>query len=165
MLRQQVLALDEEIWLEDQRRQIEFRNVHSQTQSVILIFCEGWPDVRIAYHKGWTYLGEAAAPVMRALVAAHYPTGGRVIRAMMARLPAGARIARHRDQHPSFDASHRIHVPLKTNPQVSFVVGMERIALQEGVAFELNNTLPHEVVNNGEEPRIHFIFDYAPPAV
>ena len=102
---------------------------------------------------------------MRAIVAAHYPTGGRVLRAMMARLPAGARIARHRDQHPSFDASHRIHLPLKTNPRVTFMVGSDVIRAEEGVAFELNNTLPHEVVNNSDEPRIHFIFDYAPPAV
>lgn len=162
-LRDQVLSLSEDIWQEDQRRQIEYRNVHSQTQSILLIFCEGWPDVRISYHKGWSYLGETAAPVMRAIVAAHFPPGGRVFRAMMARLRAGASIGRHRDLHPSFAISHRIHVPLQTNPDVSFIVGTEQISTEEGVAFELNNRLPHEVVNRGTTPRIHFIFDYAPP--
>lgn len=163
-LREHVLSLSEAVWQEDQQRQIEYRNVHSQTQSVVLIFCEGWPDVRIAYHKGWTYLGEAAAPVMRAIVETYYPPGGRVFRAMMARLPAGARIDRHRDLHPSFAISHRVHVPLQTNSMVSFIVGDERIETEEGIAFELNNRLPHEVINNGSSPRIHFIFDYAPPA-
>ncbi|HKU17198.1 MAG TPA: aspartyl/asparaginyl beta-hydroxylase domain-containing protein [Steroidobacteraceae bacterium] len=161
-LRSQTLALSEAIWQEDELRQARFNNVHSQTQSVILIFCDGWPDVRISYHRGWTYLGAAAASVMTSIVAAHYPRGGKVLRAMMARLPAGARIGRHRDLHPSFAASHRIHVPLLTNPDVLFVVGDERVPLQEGVAFELNNALPHEVLNNGESARIHFIFDYAP---
>lgn len=161
-LRAQVLSLGEDIWFEDQLRQIEFDNVHSQTQSVLLIFCEGWPNPTIAFHKGWTYLGEAAAAVMRAIVAEHYPPGGKVLRAMMARLPPGARIDRHRDLHPSFAVSHRIHLPLQTSSEVSFTVGDERVATEEGVAFELNNLLPHEVINRGATHRIHFIFDYVP---
>lgn len=164
-LRRQVLALPERDWLEDPHRQVEYRNVHSQTQSVLLIFCEGWPDVRISYHKGWSYLGETAATLMRAIVAQHYRIGGRVFRAMMARLPPGARIERHRDTHPSFAVSHRIHVPLQTNADVSFIVGTQRIETEVGVAFELNNRLPHEVSNYGDTPRIHFIFDYAPPSL
>jgi hypothetical protein len=44
------------------------------------------------------------------------------------------------------------------------MVGGERMLIEEGVAFELNNALPHEVVNAGTSARIHFIFDYAPPA-
>jgi len=101
---------------------------------------------------------------MESIVATHYRPGGRILRAMMARLPAGATIGRHRDEHPSFAASHRVHIPLLTNPGVSFLVGDDRIVTEEGVAFELNNSLPHEVLNEGDAPRIHFIFDYAPPA-
>jgi hypothetical protein len=161
-LRQQVLSLPETVWLEDQRRQTEFRNVHSQTQSIILIFCEGWPNPRISYHRGWAYLGAEAARVMRAIVVDHYPVGGKVLRAMMARLPPGARIDRHRDVDPSFAVSHRIHIPLQTNDQVSFIVDKERLPTDEGTAFELNNLLAHEVINRGKENRIHFIFDYMP---
>jgi hypothetical protein len=164
-LRRQVLALHEDVWLEDEHRQTEYRNVHSQTQSVLLIFCEGWPDVRISYQRGWNYLGDAAASVMRAIVGAYYRPGGRVFRAMMARLPAGARIERHRDMHPSFAVSHRIHIPMQTNADVAFIVGTQRIQTEVGVAFELNNRLPHEVSNYGPTPRIHFIFDYAPPSL
>jgi aspartyl/asparaginyl beta-hydroxylase (cupin superfamily) len=164
-LRQRVLGLSEATWTSDSLRQVNFRNVHSQTQSLILIFCdEKWPDVTVSFRSGWHYLGQLVAPVMEALVAQHYPPGGRILRAMMARLPAGAVIGRHVDEHPSFAASHRIHVPLLTNPRVSFIVGNERIATEEGVAFELNNAMPHEVLNESDSPRIHFIFDYAPPA-
>jgi hypothetical protein len=161
-LRQQVLSLPEDIWWEDKRRQIEFKNVHSQTQSVILIFCEGWPNPRISYHRGWIYLGTEAARLMRTIVAEHYPVGGKILRAMIARLPPGARIDRHRDTDPSFAASYRIHIPLQTNDAVSFLVGTERLPTSEGIAFELNNLLPHEVINRGEAHRIHFIFDYMP---
>jgi len=164
-LRQKVLALGEGTWTSDALRQVTFRNVHSQTQSLVLIFCdEKWPDVTVSFRSAWHYLGQLAAPVMDAIVRQHYPPGGRVLRAMMARLPPGAEIGRHIDDHPSFAASHRIHVPLLTNPLVSFIVGDARIPTEEGVAFELNNAMPHEVQNASEAPRIHFIFDYAPPA-
>jgi hypothetical protein len=164
-LRQRVLALSEQAWNEDVLRQVRHHNVHSQTQSVILIFCdEKWPDVTISFRMGWRYLGDVAAPLMESIVAAYYPPGGRLLRAVVARLPAGASIGLHKDEHPSFAASHRIHVPLVTNPDVSFMVGGERLLIEEGVAFELNNAMPHEVVNAGSTARIHFIFDYAPPA-
>lgn len=164
-LRAQVRALDEQIWLEDRQRQTDFHNVHSQTQSVILIFCDtAWPDVNISYRSGWDRLGPAATRVMQAIINAHYRPGGRVLRAVMARLPAGCRIGRHRDTHPSFEVAHRIHVPLETNAEVSFIVGNSRLMIEPGLAFELNNQLPHQVMNGGAGPRDHFIFDYLPPA-
>jgi hypothetical protein len=33
-----------------------------------------------------------------------------------------------------------------------------------GRAYEINNQLPHSVLNTGSEDRISFIFDYLPPA-
>lgn len=162
-MRQKVLAWPEDIWWRDQRRQTQFRNVHSQTQSVILIFCEGWPNPKVSFHWGWYSLGAEAAPLVQEIVAAHYPAAGQVLRAMIARLPPGARIDRHRDVDPSFAASYRIHVPLQTNSEVAFTVGSETLPTCEGIAFELNNLLPHEVINRGNTHRIHFIFDYLPP--
>lgn len=83
-----------------------------------------------------------------------------MIRAILARLPAGAKIRRHVDSDPSFGASHRIHVPLRTNPGVQFTVGNTLIATEVGLPFELNNALPHMVVNTGDSDRVHLIFDY-----
>jgi len=49
-LRQRVLALSEGVWTGDALRQVSYRNVHSQTQSLILIFCdEKWPDVSVSF--------------------------------------------------------------------------------------------------------------------
>ena len=163
-MRRKVLAWPEEIWWQDQRRQTEFRNVHSQTQSVVLIFCEGWPNPTISQRDGWTHLGEEATRLMDEIVRAHYPAQGQVLRALVARLPPGARIDRHRDVDPSFAVSHRVHVPLQTTADVAFLVANRPVPTSEGVAFELNNLLPHEVINRGTAHRIHFIFDYLPAA-
>ena len=161
-LSEKVLSLDEGAWAGDPRRQQDY-DVHAQTQSIILLFCEGWPKMTIVRGNGWDLLASEAVPVMDEIVRRRYPPGGSVIRAMMARLLPGCRIARHLDSHPSFSVAHRIHVPLATNADVDFVVGDERVPPRLHFAFELNNRLYHRVANNGSTSRIHFIFDYAPP--
>ena len=160
-LTEKVLSLGEDAWAGDPRRQQDY-DVHAQTQSIILLFCDGWPQLTVSRGNGWDLLAAEAVPVMDAVVESHYPAGGSVIRAMMARLLPGCRIARHMDSHPSFAVAHRIHVPLVTNAGVEFIVGDERVPPRPHFAFELNNRMYHRVANNGDTGRIHFIFDYAP---
>lgn len=160
-LTRRVLGVEEEQWHQDARRQQSY-DVHAQTQSLILLFCSGWPKITVTRANGWNLLADAAIPLMEQIIAHRYAAGGRVLRAMMTRLPPGARIARHRDSHPSFAIAHRIHVPLQTNPQVEFLVGKEIVPPRAHFAFELNNAVEHQVINRGDTPRIHFIFDYAP---
>ena len=161
-LSQLVSQLPETEWSADNTRQNRY-SAHSATQSLVLLYCDGWPEVKIAYGNAWRYLASEAAPLMENIVDAYYPADGVVLRAMVARLPSGAEILRHRDAHPSFAVAHRVHVPLATNPQVEFTVDDERIKTTEHVAFEINNMLYHQVVNRGTSARLHFIFDYAPP--
>ena len=158
---ERVLAVDESAWWADARRQDDYE-VHAQTQSIILVFFTGWPRVEVAHAAGWDHFSDVAVPIMQQLVARHYPPGGMVLRAVLARLPAGCAIDAHVDRHPSFSVGHRIHVPLVTNPRVRFMVGEEDIRPQPGHAFELNNAVPHSVRNDGDTARIHFIFDYSP---
>lgn len=160
-LAERALAAQEGAWYEDPRRQNDY-DVHAETQSIILSFCTGWPKVQVSAAKGWDAFADVAVPVMKAVIAKYYPPNGRVLRAMLARLPPGCRIPRHRDTHPSFSVGHRIHVPLVTNPDVEFIVGTQRVPPREHHAFELNNMMFHRVANNGATVRIHFIFDYAP---
>ena len=156
-----VLAADESAWQSDNRRQNDYE-VHAQTQSIVLVFFTGWPKVEVFHAAGWPQFADVTLPVMTDIIARHYPPGGLVLRAMLARLPPGCRIDPHVDRHASFSVAHRIHVPLVTNPAVEFTVGLERIAPIAHHAFELNNGLPHGVVNHGDSPRIHLIFDYSP---
>jgi len=50
-------------------------------------------------------------------------------------------------------------VPLVTNPGVLFLTGETWTHLEVGQAYEVNNIVRHGVVNNGDEDRIHFIFE------
>lgn len=158
---ERVAGTDESAWYADNRRQDDYE-VHAETQSIILVFFSGWPEVRVAHASGWDAFADVAVPIMEELVRKHYPPGGMVLRAVLARLLPNRRIEPHWDKHPSFSVAHRIHVPLLTNPDVEFIVGTERIATEPHHAFELNNKMPHSVTNRGECARIHLIFDYAP---
>jgi hypothetical protein len=153
-----------ECWTADTRRQDLFHEYHGQTQSIILMFCEGWPTVKGTREpEAWSRYGDATADVIFDVLRRHYSPGGLLLRVILAKLPAGGRIKRHKDSHPSFEIAHRIHVPLVTNAGVRFMVGDAVLPPEAGVAFEIDNLLAHEVSNYGDEDRIHLIFDYAPP--
>ena len=161
-LREAVLALDEEAWLVNERRQTDYE-VHRQTQSVVLVFCDG-PMNKLVIEKseGWDWLADVAVPLMHDLISRHYTPGGTIIRAMAAKLLAGGRINAHFDSHPSFRRSHRIHVPISTNNRVRFMIDGKPYHMKVGQAYEINNQLTHSVMNSGNEDRITFIFDYMP---
>jgi len=158
-----VLGLDQSAWETQQYRQ-ETYEVHRQTQSLVMVFTDGsgWPSIEVRKENGWDWLAEAAVPLMQHILDAHYTEGGTIIRAMAAKLVPGGIIRPHRDSHPSFHASHRIHIPLITNPRVRFTLDGRPYKFQVGKAYEINNQLVHSVMNKGTEDRVHFIFDYLP---
>ena len=80
-------------------------------------------------------------------------------RVMLARLPAGAEIAVHRDggRFPAFP--HKLHIALETNPHVEFYVDPAWRHLPRGQLVEVNNNLSHAVRNDGRTPRVHLIFE------
>ena len=106
-LRDAVLSLDESAWREEQVRQKRYQDVHYNTESVILIFCdhENWPEVDVVKGAGWEPLSDLAVPLMHGIIESHYAKGGTIIRAMAAKLKAGKTITPHTDSHPSFHRS------------------------------------------------------------
>ena len=99
---------------------------------------------------------------MHDIIANHYSPGGTIIRAMAAKLLVDGKITPHIDLHPSFQAGHRIHVPITTNPRVRFMIDGRPYKFKVGEAYEINNQKMHSVANKGKEDRITFIFDYVP---
>jgi hypothetical protein len=158
-----ILARDDNAWLDNTERQNSYE-VHKQTQSIVLVFCDGSKkELEVSKHNGWDLLADAAIPVMHELIERDYPKGGMIIRAMAAKLLAGGRINPHFDSHTTFRRSHRIHVPITTNSRVRFTIDGRAYRLKVGEAYEINNQKTHSVINSGSEDRITFIFDYMPP--
>jgi len=163
-LKHEILTLEDKAWHEHDYRQTEY-DVHSYTQSIVMMFTDGsgWPNIEISKEPGWDRLAEVAVPVMHHIVDNYYPTGGTIIRAMAAKLLAGGIIKPHVDSHPSFRHGHRIHIPITTNPRVRLMIDGRPYQLEVGQAYEINNQKRHSVMNKGAEDRVTFIFDYVPP--
>lgn len=53
----------------------------------------------------------------------------------------------------------RIHVPIVTHDQVSFVVDGQARSLRPGETWFVDVSRPHSVVNRGETPRVHLVVD------
>ena len=70
------------------------------------------------------------APTLGVLAAQSGP--GYCVRASLVRLNPGGTIDAHQDKNFSLAHSHRIHIPLLTNPGVEFTVGNETRYLAEG---------------------------------
>ena len=80
--------------------------------------------------------------------------------AMLAKLKSGAVIPKHRDEGPLTAKTHRIHVPIITNPECTFSVAGESMNLKAGQIWIVDNVGEiHGVQNNGTTDRVHLIVD------
>ncbi len=97
------------------------------------------------------------APALRGVIESfHCPV--EAVRLM--RLAPGSAIHAHRDH--DLDAAEgraRIHVPVTTNRQVSFLLNGVAVAMVPGEAWYLRLADPHAVRNDGASDRVHLVLD------
>ena len=75
-------------------------------------------------------------------------------------LHTGAVIKEHRDYEMNFEKGEaRFHIPIQTNPGVSFFIENEKIPMDEGECWYLNLSLKHSVNNFGNTDRVHLVID------
>lgn len=83
-----------------------------------------------------------------------------LLSARFLKLAAGAIIREHRDLNLGYeDGELRVHVPVRTNPDVEFLLQGRPIEMREGEAWYLDLNLPHAVTNRGESDRVHLVVD------
>ena len=106
----------------------------------------------------WDEWKDVVLPVMEQAAKGLGYKNYRFPRVMLARLPAGGEISTHIDREAS-SYSHKIHVPLITNPETRFSVGKEDVHLPAGDIVEVNNKRLHGAKNAGKNDRVHLIFE------
>ena len=81
-----------------------------------------------------------------------------VVRLM--RLTPGSRIKEHHDNDLAADwGDARIHVPITTNPGVTFLLNRTPVPMQPGETWYLRLSDPHAVTNDGASDRVHLVID------
>ena len=160
-LKEAVLAVPESVWQAENQSKPNRFGALDATQHVIFRFVSNFIDWRHSYEKPlWSEWKDLLEPVLAEATAAFGYRNGAFPRIMLARMSPGGVIHPHRDQNPAAKWPHKVHVPLLTNPDVTFYVDGTGYQLVEGEAVEVNNMGLHAVENRGSSDRIHLIFEY-----
>ena len=159
-LRLHVHRLSERVWRQENAARENDWPCFRRTRHIIFRFIAGNRDARCFYSQPiWAVWSPVLLPVM-ARAAAPYRYAEPVYpKVMLARLEAGHGIDRHVDGEGSHPFTHKIHVPIETNPGAVLHVDGADFHLGAAHAWEVNNLVPHGAFNGGERDRIHLIFE------
>jgi hypothetical protein len=88
--------------------------------------------------------------------------GCTVVRVEFVNMLAHTSIRPHLDGGDMLNVSRRCHIPIITNPDVSFTVLDNTVNMEEGYCYEINNGMLHSVKNDSDFDRVHLIIDLLP---
>lgn len=157
------IKLHPELWDSNTLRKDRPNNAHIQTQDIWIryndlanvdkpSFTEEHTSV---WHNAYYQLPQLR-PIIFGLMARLEATqlGG----VLITKISAKGAVLPHIDRgwHPEFYPL-KLYVPLQTNPQCINRVEDETVIMQTGECWYFNNTVEHEVVNEGDDDRITLI--------
>lgn len=132
---------------------------HRDTLTVPLIFDYRGLSRRVEHNQYGRFAHHLDALAQHLAAIGEPPS---ILRANLVLLKALCSIARHVDKGDFLRSSHRIHIPIASNPECVFEVDGEYRHLPEGEMWEVDNTGKyHSVSNGGKTDRIHLIVDIA----
>jgi len=109
---------------------------------------------------GWFNFGTLCEPVVSDVMV-HFP-GCTVYQRMLSVVMPGNYIEPHRDQQAPYWLC-RVHVPLATNDRSDFIVDGQSHHMEVGKAYRVNTLAEHSVINDGDSPRVHLMWDVRKP--
>jgi len=160
-LQKWVAGLSDKVWAqEDAKKENDFA-VLRNTQHIIFRFIPIHDDPRNHYSNPiWDIWKTMLVPLMDRVARGYRHREAMYPKVMLARLPAGEHISRHKDGGGSNLYTHKVHVPLMTNSGAMFLVNETARHLEVGRGYEVNNLAYHAAENKGDTDRIHLIFEH-----
>jgi len=160
-LKKLIGRLSDEVWKKETKERENNFDCFHHTQHIIFRFPNKMTH-RTEVHDNpiWWIWKPILLPILEQAVVPFGYKNGMFKAVMLAKLKAGHGIDKHRDGLAKDFFLHKIHIPIETNPFVDFYIKPNTYHLKEGIAYEVNNLLPHSVVNKGQTDRIHLIFEY-----
>ncbi|KAM3571679.1 hypothetical protein VYU27_006288 [Nannochloropsis oceanica] len=130
---------------------------------IVFVYCDDF--LRRCFEMPWMHDPEWRALLLPIFDALGVPPH-KIVRCLLASMPPGIAIPPHHDTGYWVHYTHRIHLPVITDPaHIAFRVGpsdahLQRFDLAEGHLIELNNQAKHSVDNCWGQHRVHLIMDY-----
>lgn len=151
-LEKELNKLTPEQWVEWDLRQNRYV-IHQLTETYPLMFSE-YGEPPTLYNQN-TPLWHVTQPLVSSIELLY---GKKPAAILFAKLKAGASIPRHKDGG-WFVKTHRLHIPIITDPRVIFSIGDDTYHLEKGVVYEFNNMNMHGVTNPTNIDRVHLMID------
>lgn len=149
-------------WLLDTSRQEKY-NVHKDTVSYFVykanLQWKSGQEFFVRLESNDSKLIDMLEPIIKNLEDIHDGVRGMVL---LIKLKARENISIHVDSGDYLMLSKRNHIPIVTSDNVFFGVGNEKISMQAGECWEINNSRSHLVENNSDIDRIHLLVDIMP---
>lgn len=159
-----VLAIPRAVWEVENASKPNRFDALDKTEHIVFRFVNRFDDWRESHDRPqWAEWRDRLLPVLDTATRPYGYARGQYPRVMLAKMAPGGVIHPHKDANASATWPHKIHVPLQTNPRVSFYVEPQDYHFPVGVAVEVNNLGVHAVRNDGDTDRIHLIFEYFDP--
>ena len=149
-------------WLIDTKRQ-EMSKIHKETNTYYvyknnLMWNSGEEFITNKISSDETLL-ELLEPIIKDLEMIHDGVRANVL---LIKLAAKENIPLHEDSGDYLLLSRRNHIPIITTGDVVFGVGSERVSMQAGECWEINNYRLHWVDNDSDIDRVHLLIDIMP---
>lgn len=168
-LRAHAGRLSERVWRQEDARKENAFPCFAHTRHVVFRFIPG-NRTPLQYYSTplWAIWERLLLSVMTQAAAPYGYARPMYPKAMLARLAAGSGIGVHVDHVPdrtgafsqeSHAFTHKIHVPIETDPRAVLTVGGVDFHLEAGYAWEVNNLVAHGAFNGSARDRVHFIFE------
>lgn len=84
-----------------------------------------------------------------------------IARSRLMKLAAGAEVTPHVDFNYHWYHRVRIHIPIVTDPRVTFYCGDDQVNMREGECWIFDSWRLHKVVNDADFDRTHLVIDTA----
>lgn len=159
-LKTRLTRVPESVWQQENTNKENNYSCFHSTEHLVLRFIPGLRDPRVFYSNPlWFLFQDSLLPIFESVSRELAIAEPVFPKAMFARLFAGKYISQHTDSGVSDFHTHKVHVPLQTDPDVHFHIGRSAFFLEPGKAYVVNNQVPHSVRNKSDRDRIHLIFE------
>jgi hypothetical protein len=117
---------------------------------------DGWRVIKLFEQGKPTAFAERHPEIKRVIGYFECP----IVKAMFYSMLPGAELHPHRDSSGTLELGLlRFHIPIETNPNVSFMVSKKRVPMKSGELWALNTSYLHAVENKGQTDRVHLVVE------
>lgn len=151
-------AKDEAHWEADDFRRS--KNGLNESQSIIFRYSKSYDPAHVIDQPMLQHYSVEYAAVLDYL--RRFLDIADVWASFLVRLPAGGSIKPHVDSTRYLEQIHRLHIPVITNPNCSYVIDGQTVNMEVGKIYEIDNLRMHQCINAGDTPRVHLVVNALP---